>query len=61
MILEFKSPRNSCGHRNYLKIDTAKKTYTDTPPFIPQGIEISRKDIREIKAVAIQDGYKPQA
>ena len=58
MILEFKSPRNYCGHRDYLKIDTDKKTYTDTPSFIPQGIEITRKEIKEIKAAAIQDGYK---
>lgn len=58
MILEFKSPRNTCGHRAYLKIDTEKKTYTDMPSFIPQGIEISRKEIREIKVAAIDDGYK---
>ena len=58
MIIEFKSPRNTCGHREYLKIDTANKTYTDTPSFIPQGIEISRKELKEIKAAAIRDGYK---
>lgn len=58
MILEFKSPRNTCGHRAYLKIDTEAKSYTDMPSFIPQGIEISRKEIRDIKAAAIQDGYK---
>lgn len=58
MILEFKSPRNTCGHREYIRIDTEKKTYTDMPSFIPQGIEISRKELREIKAAAIQDGYK---
>lgn len=58
MILEFKSPRNSCGHREYLRIDTEKRTYTDMPSFTPQGIEISRKDVRDLKAAAIQDGYK---
>lgn len=58
MILEFKSPRNTCGHREYIRIDTEKKTYTDMPSFIPQGIEISRKEIRDLKAAAIQDGYK---
>lgn len=58
MILEFKSPRNTCGHRTYIRIDTEAKTYTDMPSFIPQGIEITRKEIREIKAAAIQDGYK---
>lgn len=58
MIIEFKSPRNTCGHREYLKIDTDKKTYNDTPSFIPVGVEITRKEIREIKAAAIEDGYK---
>lgn len=58
MILEFKSPRNTNGHREYLKIDTEKKTYTDMPSFIPQGIEITRKEISEIKGEAIKDGYK---
>lgn len=58
MVIEFKSPRNTCGHRDYLKIDTEKKTYADTPSFIPQGIEITRKEIREIKTAAIGDGYK---
>lgn len=58
MILEFKSPRNTCGHREYIKIDTEAKSYTDMPSFIPQGIEISRKEIRDLKDKAIQDGYK---
>ena len=58
MIIEFKSPRNTCGHREYLKIDTEARTYTDMPSFIPQGIEITRKEIKEIKAAAITDGYK---
>ena len=58
MIIEFKSPRNTCGHREYIKIDTEARTYTDMPSFIPQGIEITRKEIKEIKAAAIADGYK---
>lgn len=58
MILEFKSPRNTCGHRAYIRIDTEAKTYTNMPSFIPQGIEISRKEIRDLKDKAIQDGYK---
>ena len=58
MILEFKSPRNTCGHREYLKIDTEAKTYTDMPSFIPQGVEISRKEISDLKGKAIEDGYK---
>lgn len=58
MILEFKSPRNSCGHREYLRIDTAARTYRTEPHFIAEGIEISRKEIRDLKDKAIQDGYK---
>ena len=58
MILEFKSPRNTCGHREYIRIDTEARSYTDMPSFIPQGIEITRKELREIKAAAIADGYK---
>lgn len=58
MILEFKSPRNTCGHRDYLRLDTEAKTYTDMPSFIPQGIEITRRELKEIKAAAIADGYK---
>lgn len=58
MILEFKSPRNSCGHREYLRIDTDTRTYKTEPHFIAEGIEISRKEIKEIKAAAIGDGYK---
>ena len=58
MIIEFKTPRNTNGHREYIRIDTEKKTYADMPSFIPQGIEISRKEIRDLKAAAIQDGYK---
>lgn len=58
MILEFKSPRNTCGHREYLRIDTAARTYRTEPHFIAEGIEISRKEIRDLKDKAIQDGYK---
>lgn len=58
MILEFKSPRNTCGHREYLRIDTATRTYRTEPHFIAEGIEISRKEIRDLKEKAIQDGYK---
>ena len=58
MILEFKTPRNTCGHREYIRIDTAARTYRTEPHFIAEGIEISRKELKEIKAAAIQDGYK---
>ncbi|MBR6984180.1 MAG: hypothetical protein IKH75_11775 [Ruminococcus sp.] len=58
MILEFKSPRSTCGHREYLRIDTAARTYRTEPHFIAEGIEISRKEIRDLKDKAIQDGYK---
>ena len=58
MILEFRSPRNTCGHREYIRIDTTARTYRTEPHFIAEGIEISRKDIRDLKDKAIQDGYK---
>lgn len=58
MILEFKSPRNTCGHREYLRIDTAARTYRTEPHFIAEGIEITRKELSDLKEKAIQDGYK---
>lgn len=58
MILEFKTPRNTCGHREYLRIDTEEKTYRRQPHFIPEGLEISRKELREVLEKAIEDGYK---
>lgn len=58
MILEFKTPRNTCGHREYLRIDTATRTYRTEPHFIAEGVEITRKELKEIKAAAIADGYK---
>ena len=58
MVLEFKSPRNTCGHREYLRIDTEKKTYRREPGFIPEGVEITRREISDILGKAIQDGYK---
>lgn len=58
MIIEFKTPRNTCGHREYLRIDTDTKTYKREPHFIPEGLEITRKELREVLEKAIADGYK---
>ena len=58
MILEFKTPRNTCGHREYIRIDTNKKVFTRQPHFIPEGIEISRreyKNLLEIVAAEYQE------
>lgn len=58
MILEFKTPRNTCGHRNYIKIDTNTRTFTRQAAFIPEGIEISRreyKNLLEIVAAEYQE------
>lgn len=58
MIIEFKTPRSTCGHRDYLKLDTEKKTYSREPHFIAEGLEITRKELKEVLENAIEDGYK---
>lgn len=57
MIIEFKTPRNTCGHRDYLKLDTDKKTYCREPHFIAEGVQVTRKELREVLEKAIADGY----
>lgn len=57
MIIEFKTPRNTCGHREYLRLNTDKKTYCREPHFIAEGLEITRKELRELLEKAIEDGY----
>ena len=58
MIIEFKTARNINGHREYLRIDTEKKTYRREPGFIAEGLEITRKELKEVLENAIADGYK---
>lgn len=57
MIIEFKTPRNTCGHRDYLKLDTDKKTYCREPHFVAEGVQVTRKELREVLEKAIADGY----
>lgn len=54
MIIEFKTKRNTNGHRNYLRIDTDKKEYsTFCHSMVMDGIEIKATDrkilINELK------------
>ena len=58
MILEFKTPRNTYGHRDYIKIDTDKKTFTRQAAFIPQGAEIKKTDYRILLDTVRADNYK---
>ena len=58
MILEFKTPRNTYGHRDYLKIDTDKKTFTRAAAFIPQGVEIKKSDYKNLLDIIRADNYK---
>lgn len=51
MILEFKSPRNTCGHREYLRIDTAARTYSTEPHFIADGAAIRETDSEKARAI----------
>lgn len=57
MIIEFKTPRNTCGHREYLRLDTERKTYRTEPHFIAEGLEITRKELKKVLEQAIEDGY----
>lgn len=58
MIIEFKTARNTYGHREYLKIDTDKQTYTRQPHFIAEGIEIKKTDYREMLGRLKENNYK---
>lgn len=54
MIIEFKTKRNTNGHRAYLRIDTEKKEYsTFCHSMVMDGIEIKVEDrknlIKELK------------
>lgn len=58
MIIEFKTARNTNGHRYYLRIDTERKTFTREPHFIAEGIEIRQRDLRELTDKVRKDGYQ---
>ena len=58
MLLEFKTKRNTNGHRNYLRIDTEKKEYsTFCRRIVVDGAEIKAADMKSILAQAKADGY----
>ena len=49
MILEFKTKRNTYGHRKYLGIDTGAEVYArQCPRMIIEGIEIKNSDMKEL-------------
>lgn len=58
MILEFKTPRNTYGHREYIRIDTDKKTFTRQPHFIAEGIEIKKTDYRILVDTVRNNDFK---
>jgi len=58
MLLEFKTKRNTNGHRNYLRIDTERKEYsTFCRRMTVDGTEIKAVDMKSILAQAKADGY----
>lgn len=57
MIIEFKTKRNQYGHREYIRIDTDKKTFTRMPSFIPEGIEVKMNDYRELVEKCRNDNF----
>lgn len=58
MILEFKTKRNTYGHRNYLRIDTDRKEYSRfCRRMTVDGAEIKSADIKSLLAQAKEDGY----
>ena len=58
MILEFRTPRNTYGHREYIRIDTDKKTFTRQPHFIAEGIEIKKTDYRILVDTVRNNDFK---
>ncbi len=49
MFIEFKTKRNTYGHRKYLGIDTEAKVYSrQSPRMITEGIEINSSDMEEL-------------
>ena len=59
MILEFKTKRDSYGHRKYLGIDTTIRAYSrNCPRMITEGIEIKSSDMKELVEQCKQEKYK---
>lgn len=55
MVFEFKTPRNTNGHRKYLYVNTDTKLFSrECPRMIVEGIEIKTRDynalINDLKA-----------
>ena len=49
MVLQFKTPRNKCGNRRYIAIDTAAGTFTrHNPHFIIEAIELKNRDFSQL-------------
>ena len=59
MIMEYKTRRNQFGHREELIIDFDKKVYNDgSRRIIPEGIEITRKEYRDIITRLKAEGFQ---
>lgn len=58
MIFRFMTKRNGNGWRRYLAIDTEKKTFCrECPRMIMDGVEVKKKDLEEIQAIAENAGF----
>lgn len=59
MILEFKTKRNTYGHRKYLGIDTGAMVYSrNCPHMITEGIEIKSSDMKELVEQCKRNNFK---
>lgn len=58
MIIEFKTKRNTNGHRNYLWIDTDKKEYsTFCRSIVADGVEVKDADRKNLIEQVTNEGY----
>lgn len=58
MLLEFKTKRNTYGHRKYLAIDTENKTYSRfCHKMCVDGIEIKSSDMGSLIKQLESEGY----
>lgn len=58
MIIEFKTKRNTNGHRAYLRIDTEKKEYsTFCHSMIADGVEVKEADRKNLIEQVTNEGY----
>lgn len=59
MILQFKTARNTYGHRKYLAFDTGAEIFTRVSPrMITEGIEIKARVYKELVLKLQSLGYK---